>query len=236
MKHVSQSIPKLDGMMLATGQPAYVEDLTPAGTLFVKLLRSPHAFARITAIDTRAAENLPGVAGVFTYRDTPNVRYTIAAEAWPETSPYDRLIFDRVVRYVGDPVAAVAAVDEATADTALQMISVEYERYEPVLDMEAAEGHSSQLHSDEYVITHYNIKNDLSRNIAGMNIHELGDLEQELAQCDVTVDRTFFTQAQAHAQMETHRAFTRLDARGRLEVVSSTQSAFNIQRVNKTYF
>lgn len=231
MKHVSQSIPKMDGMMLATGRPAYTEDLVPSDALCVKLLRSPHAFARIVAIDTRAAEKLPGVAGIFTYRDTPNVRYTIAAEAWPETSPYDRLIFDRVVRYVGDPVAVVAAVDEATADAALQMIHVEYERYEPVLDMEAAEGHFSQLHSAEYVLTHYNINNDLPRNIAGMNIHELGDLEQELAQCAVTVDQTFFTQAQAHAQMETHRAFTRLDARGRLEIVSSTQSAFNIQRI-----
>ncbi len=231
MRHVSQSIAKLDGLHLATGKPAYVEDLLPGEALCVKLLRSPYAFARIKSIDTEQAERLDGVACVLTYRDAPNIRYTIAAEAYPETSPYDRLIFDTLVRYVGDPVAAVAAADEETAVAALKLIQVEYEVLEPVLDMESAEGHASVLHSDDYVLAHFNIGKNPARNIAGVNLHTLGDVDAELAQCAAVVDRTYYTQAQAHAMMETHRAFTSLDSRGRLQVVTATQSAFNVQRI-----
>ena len=116
MKAVHQSVRKKDAMALVTGRGVYTDDLAPADCLVVKLLRSPHAFARIADIRTDAAMKIPGVACVLTYRDVPNRRFTGAGQTYPEPSPYDRLILDEYVRYVGDPVAIVAAEDERTAE------------------------------------------------------------------------------------------------------------------------
>ena len=143
MKWVGKNVSKIDGVAIATGKPLYTEDLTVPGTLVVKLLRSPHAFARITAIDTDAAKALAGVECVLTHQDVPQVRYSNAGQSFPEPSPYDRLILDPIVRYVGDEVAIVAAVDEKTALAALDLIKVEYEVFAPVLDLSTAIDHPS---------------------------------------------------------------------------------------------
>ena len=143
MKFVGKNIPKIDGMAIALGKPVYTEDLSPANSLVVKILRSPHAFARIRSIDTSRAELLDNVACILTYKDVPNCRFTLAGQSYPEPSPYDRLILENIVRYVGDEVAIIAAIDEETADKAMKLIKVDYEVYEPVLDFEKAIDHSS---------------------------------------------------------------------------------------------
>ena len=112
MKWVGKSVSKIDGLAIATGKPLYTEDLTVPGTLVVKLLRSPHAFARIKSIEVEAAMQLAGVECILTHKDVPQVRFTKAGQSFPEPSPYDRLILDPIVRYVGDEVAIVAATDE----------------------------------------------------------------------------------------------------------------------------
>ena len=99
---VGKPVRKKDAMALLLGKPAYLDDLTPKDCLVVKVLRSPHAHALIEEIDTENAEQIPGVAAIFTYRDVPQKRFTMAGQTYPEPSPYDRLILDRRVRFVGD--------------------------------------------------------------------------------------------------------------------------------------
>ncbi|TGE33601.1 molybdopterin cofactor-binding domain-containing protein [Desulfosporosinus sp. Sb-LF] len=230
LKNVGQSIRKIDGMMIATGKPVYTEDLVMPNALVVKILRSPHAYAKINSIDISGAEKLEGVDCVLTYKDVPNERFTLAGQSYPEPSPYDRLILDRIVRYVGDEVAIIAAVDEKTALLAMKKIKVDYEVLEPVLNFEQALGHSSIIHSEEDLHVNFDIGLDKEKNIASSYYEAVGDVEEEFERCSVVVEDVYYPQAQAHAMMETYRAFTYLDHTGRLVVVSSTQVPFHIKR------
>jgi len=231
MNIISKSIEKIDGMGLATGKPAFVEDLIYQEALCVKLLRSPHAFAKIIKINTEEAKRIVGVECILTYLDMPKSRYTVAGESYPETSPYDRLILDQIVRYVGDPVAVVAAKDEKTAIKALEKIKVDYEILEPILDFEKAEGNSIIIHPEDDSFMNFNKGYDKKNNIVTTFKKEVGDVEQKLNDCDFVVEETYYTQAQCHAMLETHRAFSYLDNRNRLVFVTSTQSAFHMQRI-----
>ncbi|MDR7868603.1 MAG: molybdopterin-dependent oxidoreductase [Sporomusaceae bacterium] len=230
MKLVGKGVPKIDGLAIATGKPLYTEDLAPANALVVKILHSPHASARIKAIDTAVAEGVEGVACVLTHKDVPKVRFTLAGQTYPEPSPYDRLILEDLVRYVGDEVAIVAAVDERTAQRALELIKVDYEVLTPVLDFEQAIGHPSVVHPETDLHCNFDIGHDRLRNIAATHKVEVGDIAAELAASDVVVEETYYTQAQAQAMMETYRAFSYLDHAGRLVVVSSTQIPFHVRR------
>jgi CO/xanthine dehydrogenase Mo-binding subunit len=230
MNMIGKSVPKLDALPIATGKPVYTEDLITRDALTVKILRSPHAFARITAIDIANAAKLPGVECILTYKDVPNARFTLAGQSYPEPSPYDRLILDPIVRYVGDEVAIIAAVDEKTANKAMKLIKVSYEVFEPVLDFETAAGHKSVVHPEDDVHCNFPIGMDKEQNITCTHHVEFGDIEEELAKCDAVVEETYYTQAQAHAMMETYRSFSYLDHMGRLVVISSTQIPFHVRR------
>ncbi|MEG6615945.1 molybdopterin cofactor-binding domain-containing protein [Peptococcaceae bacterium 1198_IL3148] len=230
MNFVGKGIPKIDGITIATGKPVYTEDLAAADALVVKILRSPHAFAKIKAIDVSEAEKMPGVECVLTYQDVPNTRFAMSGQSYPEPSPYDRLILDQIVRYVGDEVAIVAAVDEKTALRALELIKVDYEVYEPVLDFEQAIGHQSVVHPEDDWFCNFDTGHDQDRNIVSTENLQIGDVEAELANCAVVVEETYYTQPQAHAMMETYRTFSYLDYTGRLVVVSSTQIPFHVRR------
>ena len=230
MKIVGTSIGKIDGMAISTGKPVYTDDLVMPNTLVVKLLRSPHAFAKIIAIDITTAEKIPGVACILTYKDVPNVRFSVAGQSYPEPSPYDRLILDQIVRYVGDEVAIIAAVDEKTALKAMKLIKVEYEVFEPVLDFETAQGHRSIVHPEEDIHCNFDIGMCREKNIVSSQKLEFGDVEEELQKCHVVVEETYYIQAQAHCMMETYRAYSYLDHMGRLVVISSTQIPFHVRR------
>ena len=99
-KVIGKSFDKVDSKFILSGQPAYTEDFIPPRTLIVKAMRSPHAFAKIVKIDVEKAKKLPGIADIFTYKDVPNRRFTLAGQSYPEPSAYDMLILDQVVRYV----------------------------------------------------------------------------------------------------------------------------------------
>lgn len=230
MKIVGKGIAKIDAINIATGKPVYTEDLAFNNALVVKILHSPHAFAKIKSIDTSKAENLKGVECILTYKDVPNVRFTLAGQSYPEPSPYDRLILENIVRYVGDEVAIVAAVDEKTAVKAMKLIKVDYEVLEPVLDFEQAIDHSSVVHPEDDVHCNFDIGMNKDRNIVSSYKLEAGNVEAELSQCDVVVEGTYYTQAQAHAMMETYRAFSYMDHAGRLVLISSTQIPFHVRR------
>lgn len=115
---VGKSVRKKDSLQLLLGKPVYTDDIVP-DALVVKLLRSPHANAIVETIDTSKAKKLPDVVDVYTWEDVPNERFSNAGQTYPETSPYDRLIIDRHVRFVGDVVAIVAAETEEAAEKAL---------------------------------------------------------------------------------------------------------------------
>ena len=126
MNTVNQPVRKKDAMALVTGQPVYLEDVTPKDALVVKVLRSPHAHALIKSIRTDNAKKVPGIEAVYTWEDVPGNRFTMAGQTSPEPSPHDRLILDRHVRYVGDPVAIVAGENEGCVERALRVIKVDY--------------------------------------------------------------------------------------------------------------
>lgn len=116
MRVVGQPIRKKDAMALVTGKPVYTDDMAPKDCLVVKVLRSPHANALVQGVKKEIAEKVPGIEAIYTWEDVPQERFTMAGQTYPEPSPYDRLILDQHVRYVGDPVAIVAGENEACVD------------------------------------------------------------------------------------------------------------------------
>ena len=232
---VGMAVPKKDAPALVTGKPVYTADIAPKDCLCVKLLRSPHAHAMIEEIDVSRAEKLPGVACVLTYRDVPRRRFTQAGQTYPEFSPYDRLILDRHLRCVGDPVAIVAAETEKQAQAAMRLIKVKYEVLPAVLDAETALDHPSVIHPEEdWHALVPSCGADNMRNLVACGEDAEGDVEAELAKCDVVIDRVYSTKANQQCMMETFRAFARVDTYGRIEIVSSTQVPFHVRRIIAT--
>ena len=137
-KVIGSNVNRIDAVAKVTGKAKYVDDFFERDMLIGKVLRSPYAHAKIKDIDTSKAEMVDGVECVLTYKDVPKSRFTLAGQTYPEPSPYDRLILEDVVRYVGDEVAIVAAIDEKTAIKAMNLIKVKYEVLTPVLDFEEA--------------------------------------------------------------------------------------------------
>lgn len=231
MKVVNQKVVKVDAMALLTGKPVYTEDLMPKECLVVKILRSPHAYAKIKSINKQIALKVPGIEAIYTYEDVPQTRFTLAGQTYPEPSPYDRLILDEYVRYVGDPVAIIAGTSEKAVDKALRIIKVEYEKMEPVLDMEKSIDHSSVIHPEDNYSLNFDIGNEVKRNICSSGHFEHGDIEAAWSESDVIVEETYHTKANAQAMMEPFKTYTYLDHQNRLTVVSSTQIPFHLRHI-----
>jgi len=231
MRVVNQKIPSLDGKSLMLGRPAYSNDFADTESLIVKVLRSPHPFARIKSIDSSAAKAIKGVVLVLTYHDFPRIPFTRAGQGYPEPSPHDKFVLDEFVRYIGDEVAIVAAVDEVTAAMALDHIHVEYEVLEPVLDFETAYENKIILHPEPEIHEMFPIGFEPRKNVAAAYHMEIGNIEETLKKCDVVIEKRFYTQAQAHAMMEPHTANARFDVQDRLVLYSSTQTPVHVRRI-----
>ncbi|QCX33628.1 aldehyde oxidase [Caloramator sp. E03] len=231
MKEVKKSTPKIEGMGLIKGRPAYTMDFVPSNSLVIKILRSPYPFARIKNINTEKAEKLPKVACVLTFKSVPRNIVTRAGQGYPEPSPHDKFILDEYVRYVGDEVAVVAAEDEKTAIEALNLIEVDYEVLEPVLDFEKAEGNPSIIHPEKECHEMFPIGYNPSKNIAAEYNMEFGDVDEVLKRCEYVVEETYYTQPQAHVAMEPHCCFAYMDIQGRINIVSSTQTPYHVRRI-----
>ncbi len=230
MKIVNQGIKKVDGIGVITGRPVYTDDLSINNNpLIIKILRSPHASAKIININKSIAEKVPGVECILTHEDVPMTKFTLAGQSYPEPSPYDRRILDEYVRYVGDEVAIIAAVDEKTAAKAMKLIKVEYNILDAVLDYEDAVDNPMLVHRED-LHQNFDIGMERERNIASSYVIEDGDVEKAFRDSDVIVEETYYTQPQIHAMMETYRTSTYLDANGRLCVISSTQIPFHVRR------
>ncbi len=228
---VGKRIRKKDAMQLLLGKPVYVDDVTPQDALVVKILRSPHAHAMVETIDTTAAMKIEGVVGVYTWEDVPQIRYAIAGQTYPECSPYDRLIIDRHIRFVGDVVAIIAAETEAAAEKAMKRIKVKYQILEPILDYHQALDNPILIHPEEDWYPPLDMGGDVKRNLVASTEERIGDLEAVMADCDVVIDHVYHTKAVHQAMMETFRTYTELDRYGRLHIVASTQIVFHVRRI-----
>ena len=233
MKVVNKPVRKMDAMQLVTGKPVYLDDVTPTDCLVVKLLRSPHANALVKSIQKDVACKVPGIEAIYTWEDIPQdgKRYTQAGQTYPEPSPYDRLLLDRHVRFVGDPVAIVAGWNEKSVDKALQCLKVEYEVLEPVLDFKKAKDNPILVHPEDNWESLCNVGADNKRNLCAHDESGEGDIEKVLADCDIVIDRTYHTKACQQSMMETFRTYCSIDAYGRLHVLSSTQIVFHCRRI-----
>ena len=220
MKIVNNPTPKIDAVNLITGKPVYTDDLVlNSNTLIIKLLRSPHAYAKIKSIDKKTAMLVPGVEAIYTFEDVPKTRFTSAGQSYPEPSPYDRRLLDEYVRYVGDPVAIIAAEDEKTALKAMKLIKVEYEVLEPLLDYEKATTSNVKVHMED-AHTNCDIGYDRSRNLASHLLYTKGDVEEGLSKSEIVIERTYRTQPQIQSMMETYRSYSYYDVNGRLTTIS----------------
>lgn len=233
MKVVNQPLRKKDAMQLVTGQPVYVDDVTPRDCLCVKLLRSPHANAIVKSINKTAAMKVPGMEDIFTWEDVDQDgrRYTQAGQTYPEASPYDRLVIDRHVRFVGDVVAILAGADEKCVDKAMKLVKVEYEVLEPVLDFHTAKDNPVLVHPEDNWESLAPVGADNKRNLCAHDECGNGDIDAVLADCDVVIDRVYHTQACQQAMMETFRTYCEIDTYGRLHIISSTQIVFHTRRI-----
>ena len=221
MKIVGNPKPKIDAVGKVTGHTYYTGDLTLPRMLHCKLLRSPHAHARIKSIDVRGAAEQPGVVTVITGRDLPK-KYGILGVSEDETA----LAVEKV-RFVGDPVAAVAAVDEEQAEAALKHIQVDYEPFAPVLSMAA--GLDQPV--DE-AIHDYGEQNNIQKMVS----LEFGDLAQGFAAADLIQEDFFFYDGNTHVAMEEHATLAQVDANGKLTVWTATQTPHYLHRAMAHYF
>lgn len=216
---VGKSLRRADALEKATGTATFSTDLNLPGMLYAKTLRSPHAHARIIEIDTTEAEKLPGVKAVATWKNTPRLLFNTSATmtfTLPNQEPVlDQYIFDNVVRYVGDEVAAVAAISERVAEAALKLIKVEYELLPAVFDpLEAMEESAPDIHPCH-----------AGKNIPGEIIKiPMGDVEKGFAESDIIYENRFTLPIQKHVQLETQAAVAQVSPDGNITVWSTTQT------------
>lgn len=234
MKSVSKGIRKKDAMALVTGKPVYTDDIAPSNCLIVKVLRSPHAHALVEEINITIASIVPGIECILTYKDMPRSRFTMAGQSYPEPSPYDRLILDKRLRCVGDPVAIVAGTDDKCVDRALKLIKVKYEVLEALLDFREAKDNKILVHPEDDFKSLCEVGTDAKRNICSTGDFIFGDVDEELSKCDHVIEQTYHTKANSQAMMETFRTFTEMDVYGRLNITSSTQVPFHVRRILAT--
>ncbi|HUE69067.1 MAG TPA: molybdopterin cofactor-binding domain-containing protein [Candidatus Acidoferrum sp.] len=211
---MGKPLPKVDAAAKVTGRAVYADDMLPARTLHCKILRSPHPHARIVSIDTSAARRIPGVLAVITGADLP-IKFGIL----PVTQD-ERALEHEKVRYVGDPIAAVAATEEEIAAAACDAIDVGYEVLEPVMSIDAA----LATPKDER-IQEYGGPNNVHKFVA----LEFGDVEGGFERATHVREDVFFYQGNTHLPMEQHSAVaTYVDQR--VTLWSSTQVVHYVHR------
>ncbi|MEP7199981.1 MAG: molybdopterin cofactor-binding domain-containing protein [Chloroflexota bacterium] len=211
---IGQPLPKVDAWAKVTGETKFADDFVLPRTLYCKLLRSPWPHARIRGMDTHKALALAGVHAVITGQDLP-IKYGIL----PVSQDEEALCVEKV-RYVGDPVAAVAAVDEETAEAALELIAVDYEQLPTIMTIDEA------LKRSDAPIHDYGDNKNVHKQVS----LEFGDVDAGFAQADYVREDTFFFEGNTHLPMEQHSSIAQCTADGKLTIWSSTQTPHYLHR------
>ncbi|WP_368499261.1 molybdopterin-dependent oxidoreductase [Herbiconiux sp. A18JL235] len=213
---------------IVSGREPYTLDEPVPGALHLKLVQSPHAHARILSIDTAAAEALPGVHAVLTSADSPARLYSTARHQFRVDDPDDTRLFDTVVRYRGQRVAAVVADSVAIAEAACRLVEVEYEPLPAVFDPEDARRPGAPLlHGDKS--TEVSRIAEPERNVIASVHSEIGSVAEALDASEVRVSGTWQTHRVSHAALETHGSVGWFDDDGRLVVRTSSQVPFLVR-------
>jgi len=214
LKVIGKPFRKVDARAKCTGQTKFADDIVLPRMLYAKLLRSPEPHAIIKNIDTSKAASLPGVLAVITGKDLP-VSYGIL----PVSQDEHALCIDKV-RFIGDPVAAVAAIDEDTAFDAMNLIEVEYEKLQTITSIEEA------IMINEPRVQDYGDAGNVHK-----KVHlEFGELDEGFAEADLIREDVFFYEGNTHLPMEQHAALAHYDPDGKLTLWSSTQTPHYVHR------
>ena len=228
---VGRGVPKVDALKLVKGNPAFVDDVELRGMLHAKVLRSPHAHARIVAIDDTEARALPGVHAVLHTFNTPRVKYASGGQSWPNPRPWDQVSFDDKVRHVGDRVAAVAAESVAIAEEACRRIKVTYDVLPAVFDeVEAISPGAPVIHDESDTEGIHDAARNIPRRVNGQTVTD-DEIEAVFAGAEHVFERTFHVQQQQQTPIEPHIAIGWLDEDERLVLRSSTQVPFHARRM-----
>lgn len=215
LKVVNCRIPNIDGKQIVTGQAKFTSDIRLPGMIIGGILRSPYPHAKILSIKTDRAKMLPGVFAVVTAHDTPLKPYIYLGGTLPDRLP----LAHEKVRYIGEEVAAVAAIDRKTAEKALGLIEIEYEPLPYVLDPEEAMKPDAPL-----------IHEGKERNISVYGSRTFGDPQKAFAEAAVITDGVYETQAIQHCCMEPFTCIAQSLTGGQVDIWVSTQAPFYVQK------
>ena len=254
LRIVGKSVSKIDGRQLVAGWKSYVEDRVEPGACSLVMLRSPYAHAYVNEVDTSEAENMPGVVTIITAFNCPDVFYMSAGQGNPEPSPYDRRLFNRKVRHVGDRVAAIVAETMEQALAARENIKVSYEVLPAIFTVEEAMAPNApiiqngpaeylsgapdglkayNMNTDERegkVVYPFPLHADNRHNIAAGAHGSIGDVAAGFAEADVVIERTYQSSQVQCTPSEPHIVYTKID-NDRLVVHASTQVPFHLRRI-----
>jgi len=223
-KVIGSSVSRLDGVAKVTGKAKYADDYFEREMLIGKVLRSPYAHAKIRSIDVSKAKKLEGVEAVITYEDLPKIKFATAGHPWTFDEAHrdveDRLIITDKVRFCGEPVAAVVAIDEIIALKAIKLIDVEYEVLPFVMDQEEAIKEGAPI-----------IHEERKDNIISSFGNGVGNIEKELREADKVFTGKFNTSTVQHCHLENHSAYAYMESDGRIVIVTSTQIPHIVRRI-----
>ena len=221
---------KVDAIKLVQGKPAFTADIDMRGMLYARVLRSPHAHARIQKIDASKARDLKGVAAVLTWQDIPRVVYSTAGQSDPIPGPLDAFSLDNKVRFVGDRVAMVAAESLEIAEKALTLIDVEYEILDAILDSSKAMNPDAIRIHDEPEFVNFADSNP-DKNLAAEIRIDIGDVEKGFKEADEIFEAEYEVPKVQQAHIEPHVCVTYWDEDDRLVIRTSTQVPFHVRRM-----
>ncbi|MGB1084647.1 MAG: molybdopterin-dependent oxidoreductase, partial [Ilumatobacteraceae bacterium] len=223
---------KVDAIRLAKGNPAFTDDIELRNMLFAKVLRSPHAHARITNIDDSAARALPGVHEILHYQNTPRVKYASGGQSWPNPHPHDQVSFDDKVRHVGDRVAVVAAETPEIAAHACTLIDVSYEVLPAILDeRDAMVDGAVVIHDEPDTLEIHDREKNIVHHIAARRNDPDAAVEHAIENGHHVFTQTFRVHQVQQCPIEPHISIAWLDEDERLVIRTATQVPFHARRM-----
>ena len=227
MKVVGQKTVRVDGLALAKGNPVFADDIRLPGVLYLKIVHSPHAHARIVRIEAKEALALDGVVTVLTHEDFTPHYYTTAGQGYPEPSARDMTMLGDTMRYVGDRVAVVAAETLELAEQAAAALQVDYEILPAIFDPEEALDNDIVLHPQKGPSGIY----DAKRNLVSRITAQVGDVDAALSESAHVIEGRYATPYVQQVSLEPHITLTWMDENERLVIRTATQVPFHVRRI-----